>query len=65
VQLLENGLDRKLGMPRDLDLGGPPGEFDALDHAGDYRILPVLVRVRWQGPRGVQQIEVVGTFARR
>ena len=65
VQLLENGFDRKLGMPRDLDLGSVDGEFDALDHKDDYRILPVLVRVRWQGPRGVQLVEVVGTFAQR
>jgi len=35
-----------LGMPRDLD-----GDdiVDAADHKGDYRLLPVLVRITWRG----------------
>lgn len=62
IQLREDGEDRRLGLPRDLDLsGGPP---DADDHAGNYRILPVLVRVRWSGASGVREIQVVGTMAR-
>ena len=36
----------RLGMPRDLT----GDQFqDDLDHAVDYRLLPVLVRVEWQG----------------
>lgn len=36
----------RLGMPRDLtgDL-----ELDGFDHSGDYRLLPVLVRLEWLG----------------
>jgi prepilin-type N-terminal cleavage/methylation domain-containing protein len=62
TQLLENGNDRALGLPRDLDLDT---FIDGTDHALDYRILPVLVRVRWSGPGGVHQIEIVGTVTRR
>ncbi|HKE00131.1 MAG TPA: hypothetical protein VKE69_03915 [Planctomycetota bacterium] len=35
----------ELGMPRDLN---GDGTIDSLDHSRDYRILPVLVRVRWK-----------------
>jgi hypothetical protein len=52
----------QLGMPRDLngDLG-----IDAADHSMNYRILPVLVRVRWQGPAGPTEIllrTIVGNY---
>jgi hypothetical protein len=40
-----------LGMPRDLN---EAGGIDGLDHSPDYRILPVQVRVRWSGARGVR-----------
>jgi Tfp pilus assembly protein FimT len=36
----------ELGMPRDLN---GDGVLDALDHAGDYVVLPVAIRVRWRG----------------
>jgi len=62
TQLLENANDRALGLPRDLDLDT---FIDGTDHALDYRILPVLVRVRWIGTGGVHQIEIVGTVTRR
>lgn len=58
--LREDVNDRLLGMPRDLNLDG-----DDDDVAPDYRILPVLVRVRWRGPGGAQQIQLVGTLAPR
>jgi prepilin-type N-terminal cleavage/methylation domain-containing protein len=61
-KLRENGNDRTLGMPRDLDLDG---NIDGADHASNYKILPVMVRVRWRGSRGTQQIQLVGTLARR
>jgi hypothetical protein len=40
-------------MPNDLDGNGT---IDALDHAANYRILPVRVRVRWQGVNGVRSM---------
>ncbi|MFH1023172.1 MAG: hypothetical protein V1809_07260 [Planctomycetota bacterium] len=42
--LREDVVDVSLGMP--MDLNGD-GATDALDHAGDYRLLPVTVRVAW------------------
>jgi len=61
-KLREDGNDRTLGMPRDIDLDG---KIDGADHSGNYRILPMLVRVRWSGARGTQQIQLVGTLAER
>ena len=36
----------ELGLPRDLN---GDGAIDSADHSGDYQLLPVLVRVRWEG----------------
>lgn len=47
--LREDVDDRDLGMPRDLDLDGT---IDDSDHSGNYRILPVLVRIEWAGTTG-------------
>jgi len=60
--LIEDGTDRALGTPRDLNLDG---DIDSADHASDYRVLPVLVRVRWLGSRGTQQIEIASTLVMR
>ncbi len=60
--LLENAQDRGLGLPRDLDLDG---NIDGTDKAASYRVLPVLVRVRWNGPAGRQQVQLTGTLTRR
>jgi prepilin-type N-terminal cleavage/methylation domain-containing protein len=57
--LLENGTWLELGLPRDLDLDG---EVDAVDHSGDYRILPVEVRIRWRGPNGTRQMSLYTQF---
>ena len=54
-QLFENAADTTVGMPRDLNLDGA---VDALDHAGDYMILPVRVRVQWQGASGPRTVEL-------
>ena len=44
VELREDLVDDGLGMPRDLDgLNG----VDTTDHALDYQVLPLLVRVEW------------------
>ena len=54
-QLFETAVDATVGMPRDLSLDG---RIDALDHAADYMILPVRVRVRWQGKAGPRTVEL-------
>ncbi len=53
--LRENAVDTALGMPRDLNLDGV---MDAGDHAADYMILPVRVRVRWMGKAGPHTVEL-------
>lgn len=60
TQLFESVVDTDLGMPRDLngDLQPP----DGLDHATDYNVLPVRVRVRWNGARGTSELVLVTTL---
>lgn len=53
-QLREDVADAALGMP--MDLNGD-GLVDALNHAADYRLLPVRIRVEWQGSRGARQLD--------
>ena len=48
------------GLPRDLNMDDV---VDAADHAGDYRVLPVLVRVQWQGRTGPRRIQLLTTIA--
>jgi type II secretory pathway pseudopilin PulG len=48
-ELREDLDEPRLGMPRDLT---GEGDVDDLDHAADYRLLPVLVRLRWRGAGG-------------
>jgi hypothetical protein len=57
--LREDAVHAALGMPRDLsgDLA-----IDDGDHSGDYIILPVLVRVRWQGATGPHVLEMQSLF---
>ena len=43
-QLREDFVDIELGMPRDLNRDGAT---DALDHSGDYVLLPVRIHVEW------------------
>ncbi len=43
-ELREDAENTDLGMPRDLD---GDGGLDREDHAGDYRLLPVLLRLHW------------------
>lgn len=54
-ELREDVVDPTLSMPRDLN---GDGFIDALDHAADWRSLPVLVRVRWRGRSGDAQIDL-------
>lgn len=55
-ELVETVNDAFLGMPRDLDGSGAP---DAGDKSGVYRLLPVAIRVRWQGVSGVREVSLV------
>jgi type II secretory pathway pseudopilin PulG len=55
TQLLREDLaDASFGMPRDLDLDR---HLDALDHAADYEVLPVRVRIEWRGVSGLRAVE--------
>jgi len=58
-ELREDSPDSKLGMPRDLDLDGA---VDAGNHAADYRVLPVLVRVEWKGKGPARSIDLHTTL---
>jgi len=53
--LRENVADAAHGMPRDLN---GDTAVDAADHAGDYLVLPVRVRVRWAGTGGERTVEL-------
>jgi prepilin-type N-terminal cleavage/methylation domain-containing protein len=52
----------ELGMPRDLD---GDGFVDFLPHSDDYRLLPVLVRLRWKGISGERSAEARTLIADR
>lgn len=60
--LREDLVDDVLGMPRDLDLDGA---IDGVDHAGDYRLLPVLVRVEWRSGARERLLEIQTLLADR
>jgi type II secretory pathway pseudopilin PulG len=49
ASLSEQAVDTELGMPRDLN---GDAAMDALNHATDYRVLPLRIRVRWRGVSG-------------
>jgi len=45
AELRETLVDSSFGFPRDLNADG----IDSLDHALDYEVLPIRVRVEWSG----------------
>ncbi len=45
----------RFGTPRDLN---SDDVVDALDHSGDYEILPVAVRIAWRGASGNNVLEL-------
>ncbi|HPF13636.1 MAG: prepilin-type N-terminal cleavage/methylation domain-containing protein [Planctomycetes bacterium] len=49
-----------LGMPRDLN-----GDFvvDTIDHSDDYVILPIEIRVEWEGSGGPSHLEITSMFS--
>jgi len=59
-QLREDQSLTQLTLPRDLN-----GDLmiDDVDHADDYIVLPVLVRVSWEGSSGRRQFEMATMFA--
>jgi type II secretory pathway pseudopilin PulG len=59
-ELYEDETLELFGLPRDLDMDSV---VDAADHAGDYRVMPVLVRVSWQGRTGPRTIRLLTTLA--
>jgi len=54
-ELREDFVDPELGTPRDLN---GDGAVDALDHRGDYIILPVRISVDWLGVSGPRSTTV-------
>jgi type II secretory pathway pseudopilin PulG len=45
----------ELGLPRDLD---GDGTIDSADHADDLVLLPVLLRLEWQGASGAHTLQM-------
>jgi hypothetical protein len=62
IQLREDVADERFGSPRDLNGDGVVG--DALDHSGDYRVLPVVIEVDWRGPKGPAHVEFKTVLSR-
>ena len=54
-QLREDRADTLLGLPRDLS---GDEEVDTYNHAGDYTVLPVVVKIEWQGAYGPRELTV-------
>jgi len=53
--LREDSREASLGMPRDLS---GDMQIDSLEHADDYLVLPVIVRIEWQGSTGPRHFEM-------
>lgn len=54
-QLREDVVSPDLGTPRDLN---GDGVVDGADHSLDYKLLPVIVRVRWRNAAGPGEFEL-------
>ncbi|MEN8148871.1 MAG: hypothetical protein ABFS86_03555 [Planctomycetota bacterium] len=54
-QLREDVKDATLGMPRDLN---GDGVIDSENHAQDYVLLPVRIRVEWRGMTGERSYDL-------
>ena len=53
--LREDLVNVRFGTPRDLS---GDGVVDGADHSGDYGLLPVVVRVDYEGPSGPGRVEL-------
>jgi hypothetical protein len=62
AQLREDVVDAAWNMPRDLN---GDGIIDALDHAANYRLLPVRVVVTWRGVSGLRTMMVESMLCTR
>lgn len=62
TQLREDQADDGFQEPHDLD---GDGEIDDENHATDYRLLPVLLRLRWKGRGPESSLEVRTLIADR
>lgn len=62
LTLREDVRDPALGMPRDLN---GDGLMDDVDHAADYRILPIRIVVEWRGASGRDRVMAFTTIAGR
>lgn len=60
--LREDIVNDDLGMPRDLS---GDGVVDGADHSGDYVLLPVTIRVQWQGPGGACSLSLHALLVER
>ena len=58
-QLREDFVDDELGMPRDLN---GDNVIDSKDHSEDYIILPVRVRMSWEGLGGTRTTQLHTMF---
>ena len=54
-ELREDAVIPELGLPRDLN---GDSIVDAADHAADYAVLPVIVRLEWMGDFGPRIFEM-------
>ena len=61
TELREDLVDATLGMPRDLN---GDGVIDALDHSGDYEILPFSILLEWNGRTGDRSTEIYTTVVK-
>jgi prepilin-type N-terminal cleavage/methylation domain-containing protein len=61
-ELREDVVDAALGLPGDID---GDGFTDDLDHSGDYRMLPVRIRVQWEGVTGPRTMDLVTILSSR
>ena len=60
--LREDVVDTGLGMPRDLN---GDSVVDAADHAGDYVLIPVHVRLEWKGVAGDSSFDLYNQFVKQ
>lgn len=56
LQMREDSDDEVLGLPRDLN---GDSLIDAADHADDYVLLPIRIRLEWIGLHGPRRFEVL------
>jgi prepilin-type N-terminal cleavage/methylation domain-containing protein len=59
--LREDSVIPSLGLPRDLS---GDSKVDDKNHANDYILLPVCVRLEWQGKSGKQALTMYTTFSK-